>query len=52
MANDTIEEANDFGQLDRQHQNIQANLGDDKERCYIYDAEYHTFEQLEYIDTH
>jgi hypothetical protein len=50
-ANDTVQDTNDFNQLDLQHQNTESNLGSDPDRCYIYDAGYHSLDQLEYANT-
>ena len=50
-ANDVQMEANDFNQLDRQHQNTESNLGSDPSRCYLFDAGYHNLDQLEYVYT-
>ena len=49
-ANDVQMEANDFNQLDRQHQNTESNLGSDPSRCYLFDAGYHNLDQLFWID--
>jgi len=51
VANETVQDTNDFDQLSRQHKNVESNLHLDQERCYIYDAGYHNFEQLEYINS-
>ena len=51
VANETIQDTNDFGQLSQQHQNVEANLGPEQDRSYVYDAGYHNFEQLEYVYT-
>jgi len=51
IANETIQDTNDYDQLVQQHKNVESNLGSDKDRCYIYDAGYHNLEQLEYVYT-
>ncbi len=51
VANETVQDTNDFDQLSRQHQNVEDNLGLDQDRSYVYDAGYHNFEQLEYVYT-
>lgn len=49
VANETIQESNDFNQLSRQHQQVESIIDTDQGRCYIYDAGYHNLEQLEYV---
>ncbi len=51
VANETVQDTNDYGQLSRQHKNVESNLGPDQSRCYIYDAGYHNLDQLEYVYT-
>jgi transposase len=49
VSNDTIQDPNDYDQLSRQHQHVLSNLGDDPERCFVYDAGYHNLEHLAYV---
>ena len=51
VANETVQDTNDFDQLSQQHQNVEDNVGCDQDRSYIYDAGYHNFEQLEFVYT-
>jgi len=49
VANETVQDSNDFDQLSRQYKNVEANIGADQDRCHTYDAGYHNLEQLEQI---
>lgn len=51
VANESVQDTNDFDQLSRQHQHVETILEPDQDRCYIFDAGYHNLEQLEYINT-
>jgi transposase len=48
VANQAVIDTVDYGQFEKQHHNIEDNLGCDQERAYNIDAGYHSLEQLEY----
>jgi len=52
VANEAISDSVDFDQFNKQHQNVENNLNDDRQRVYVADAGYHNLEQLEYVYTH
>jgi transposase len=49
VAAEAVAEGNDARQFPRQHAQVEANLGIDREREYTADKGYHTIEALEYI---
>ncbi|NIR87176.1 MAG: IS1182 family transposase [Aliifodinibius sp.] len=48
VANDLVDETNDFNQFSPIHQQTESILGKDETRQYNADAGYHSLEQLEY----
>ena len=49
-ANDVVQDRNDTEQFEKQHKNVEKNLGQDVDREYTTDSGYHSLEQLEYIE--
>jgi Transposase DDE domain len=52
VANQAVTDNVDYDQFEKQHRNIERNLGTDEKRAYNADAGYHNLEQLEYVYGH
>jgi transposase len=48
VAADVVQDRADFNQFSVQHQNVNDNLGEDPDRMYTADSEYHNLDQLKY----
>lgn len=51
VSNDVVTSTNDFHQFATQHQIVEKNLGQDKQRTFDLDSGYHSLDALEYKET-